>query len=179
MNFATSADKCCKSWAKDNWKYTHRVFALSRPDAVLKAALFVCIVGLTWRCGGVHKLLLWRDVVQAGAHTWAKGGNRKNNTKQAAVSLPAPSATRMFLWPSEILHQSSWDRSFLNPLINKLFMPLQIIWLTPGSWWCNPGCRRTRWTDLSSWWCGQPSAWQSPGCGARRRSPCRRGSSQT
>lgn len=48
---------------------THRVFTLSRSDAVLEAALFICVVGLTRRCGGVHKLLLGRDVVQTGAHT--------------------------------------------------------------------------------------------------------------
>lgn len=48
---------------------THRVFTLPRSDAVLEAALFVCVVGLTRCCGGVHKLLLGGDVVQAGAHT--------------------------------------------------------------------------------------------------------------
>lgn len=48
---------------------THRIFTLSRSDTVLEATLFICIVGLTGGCGGVHKLLLGGDVVQTGAHT--------------------------------------------------------------------------------------------------------------
>lgn len=47
----------------------HRVFTLARADAVLEAALLVCVVGLPRRRGGIHELLLGRDVVEAGAHT--------------------------------------------------------------------------------------------------------------
>lgn len=48
---------------------THRVFTLARSDAILEAALFICIVGLTRCCCWVYKLLLGGDVIQAGAHT--------------------------------------------------------------------------------------------------------------
>lgn len=67
-----------KSKLNDLWKVwerrqsTHRIFTLSRSDTVLEATLFVCVVSLTRCCGGVYKLLLGWDVVQTGAHTWAK-----------------------------------------------------------------------------------------------------------
>lgn len=51
---------------------THRIFTLSWSDAILEAALLVGVVGLTRCRGWIHKLLLGWDVIQAGAHTWAK-----------------------------------------------------------------------------------------------------------
>lgn len=44
------------------------VFTLPRLHSVLEAALLVCIVGLAGGRGGVHKLLLGGDVVEAGTH---------------------------------------------------------------------------------------------------------------
>lgn len=55
-----------EKWSR---QITHRIFTLSGSDTILEAALFVCIIGLTWCCCWVHKLLLRGDVIQAGAHS--------------------------------------------------------------------------------------------------------------
>lgn len=148
--------------SQDVGKYrrsTHRIFTLSRSDAVLEAALFVCIVGLTRCCGGVHKLLLGRDVVQTGAHSWAER-REKGQDKNWWVKLHT--GYMQFNWSgfSSYHNPSIW--LCLNP---KCYSEIQVMFLswnlslpnylwccryvkgrlTPGSWWCNPGCTRTRW----------------------------------
>lgn len=147
---------------------THRIFTLARSDAVLEAALFVCIVGLTWGGGGVHKLLLGRDVVQTGAHTGAEAHQTEKTCFSFIETLNRQQIIKckwMLLLPRPVCASTAsltikngtlWHPSELF-LFGNLQLPNDLCccryligWLTPGSWWCNPGCRPTRWTGSSS-----------------------------
>ena len=76
-------------------RFPDPVFTLPRLDAVLEAALLVCIVGLARRRGGVHKLLFGRQVVQTQAHPGAEGDTEDTRDESVATDSFTTNESRM------------------------------------------------------------------------------------
>lgn len=92
--------------------FAYRIFALSGSDAILEAALLICIIGLTWCCGGVSKLLLRGNVVQTGAQTWAEAGQTEEREKKEDFRS-TNSNLSLFGPDLKILLKAGWEKKKL------------------------------------------------------------------